>query len=677
MSSGATSGKFCCCSGVTHAFASFRGAGTPGSFRLHGLLVAALTAALLTIPSAATAAGRRTPTLAPSNTVIDGPSAGILGLNGLAVARDGSGGLVYLKDVAGVPHVFVSVLSGGRFQAPQQVDQGLVGPSSQPVIVARNGGLLLVAFISSHELYVVQEPATGDAWQAPIGLYAGAANPSLSISTFGKAYLAFTALGAIDTVRTAYYYNGDWALGSAPLNANPGESAGAGSDDAPDVATAGDGTAIVAWGEAGHVFTRRVLGTSPSVVYEQADPPAFGGWSEVSAADPQVSAGGDSSYAAVAFAETLQNGGTQQSRVLVNRLQASQFDGASAADGGGTESADQPRVALQEYGAGFVTSEGESTHNIFATQVANNAAPQGTSQANSAFEQAAPDAVPAVAGTVSTLIAWQQNPGADGPEIRVRYAADGSDLGPEEVVSSPTLGPTNADQGLFAGGDLAGDAAIAFVQGTGAQTQIVAAQLFQAPGGMTPSVLFQYQRTVNPVLSWSPASELWGSPVYTVKVGGVAVGQTTATRFQVPVALAQGRHVWQVTATNLAGLTNVSRTSTVFVDTTAPHVTLKITGTKAVGSVLRATVSYTDAPHHLPHADASGVKTVQIKWGDGKKAFITHTHRATHVYKRRRSYTVTVIVFDRAGNRTVVTRRLKIARAGAHPHSPSRKGKRL
>jgi len=39
----------------------------------------------------------------------------------MAVARDGTGGLVYLKDVAGVPHVFVSQLLGGVFSAPMSM----------------------------------------------------------------------------------------------------------------------------------------------------------------------------------------------------------------------------------------------------------------------------------------------------------------------------------------------------------------------------------------------------------------------------------------------------------------------------------------------------------------------------------------------------------------------------
>ena len=95
------------------------------------------------------------------------------------------------------------------------------------------------------------------------------------MSPFGKAYVAFTAVGqGGHDVRSAYWNTGSWGVESAPLDANPADNAGTGSGR-PDVATAGDGTAIVAWGEAGHIYTRRMLGTSPSVVYEQADPPSL------------------------------------------------------------------------------------------------------------------------------------------------------------------------------------------------------------------------------------------------------------------------------------------------------------------------------------------------------------------------------------------------------------------
>lgn len=653
--------------------------------------IAALVLSLLALPAAAGAATRRTPTLAPSNTVVDGPSTSIDGLSGLALARDGTGGLVYLKDVGGVAHVFVSELLGGSFRAPVQVDAGLAGPSSQPVIAATNGGLMLVAFINGAQLYAVEQANALSGWQAPVALFSGAANPSLSMSPFGKAYLAFTATGdGGHDVRTAYFNQGQWALGSSPLDANPADDAGAGSGR-PQVATAGDGTAIVAWGEGGHIYTRRVLGTSPSIVDEQADPPSISGWNEVSAADPQVSTGGNSSYASVAFDELVSLGGARQTRVLVNRLLASTYTGAGGGDGlttPGPEGADQPQVAVQEYGAGFVTSEHSQSHNLFAMQISNNDALGGVGQLNSLPEQSDPDAVPAAAGTISMLVAWQQDPGVAGlPEIRVRYAPDGSDLGPEEVVSSPELGPTDADQGLFAGGDLAGDAAIAWVQGTGSQAQIVAAQLFQAPGSPSPSTLFRYATSPEPILSWAPASELWGPPRYVVNVDGAVIANTTATLIRSPLALSQGRHTWQVTAVNTAGLTRVSSAATVFVDSLAPRVSLRITGPRHVGARLKIAIDYSDSHPGVPRSAASGVSFVQVRWGDRSKpdprenenknrshshVQATIIHHAFHVYKRRGTYRVSVTVKDRAGNKTVKTQRVRITVASKR--SRPRKG---
>ena len=65
----------------------------------------------------------------------------------------------------------------------------------------------------------------------------------------------------------------------------------------------------------------------------------------------------------------------------------------------------------------------------------------------------------------------KQDPGSTGPaEIRLRYAPDGSDLNPEQVISSPSLGATNADLGLFDGGDLSGDTVVSWVQGSGDST---------------------------------------------------------------------------------------------------------------------------------------------------------------------------------------------------------------
>jgi PKD domain len=597
--------------------------------------------------------------------VIDGPSAAISSLGGLSIARDGTGGLVYLKAVSGIPRVFVSALVGGQFQSSVQVDTGIAGASSQPVIAAGNGGALLVGFINGGQLYVVDKASSTAGFGSPQALAAGASNPSLQMTSFGKGYLAFTvADGAGHDVRTAFYNNGAWSLEAAPLNVTPADDAGTGSG-APQVAAAGDGVAIVVWGEDGHVFSRRVWGTAPSVVDEQADSASISGCGEVSAGNPAVSAGGDSSYADVAFQETVSCGGVAQSRVMVNRLRASQYDGATSADGlstPGTDSGTDPAVAMTEYGQGFVTAAGQASDNVIAMELGNNGAYGPVLQVNSLPGTAPPDPVPGVAGLFSTLVAWQQTPGTTGPaEIRVRYEPRASTLGPELVVSSPAQGPTDAALGIAATGDGGGDAAVAWVQGTAGANQIVVDQMYQPPGAATVAKKLSYSRSEQPVLRWSASSARWGPITYTVTVDGTQVGQTGGGSLQVPTALANGPHSWRVTATNPAGLTGVSKVAGIFVDTVAPVLKVTAAGPRRVGSKEVARLAYRDP------APASGVAKLTIRWGDKTVTQIKPgTHRVAHVYRRPGRYKITVTVADRAGNQTTVVRRVKInpARTG-------------
>jgi hypothetical protein len=629
-------------------------------------------AALLALATAGLVAGpaRGQPSPAAPQ-VVDGPSAAIQSLGGLSVARDGTGGLVYLKGVAGVSRVFVSRLVGGQFQAPEEIDGSLAGASSQPVIAAGNGGVVLVAFTNAGTLYVVDRESASGPYSAPIPLAAGAADPSLQMTNFGKAYLAFAvADGAGFDVRAAYYYDGAWALESAPLNAVPADDAGTGTGR-PDVAAAGDGVALVVWGEGGHVYSRRVWGTAPSVVDEQADVSSLSGCGEVSAGDPSVSAGGDSSYADVAFEETVSCGGVQQTRVLVNRLQGSQYDGVTSADGlstPGTASGDDPQVAMTEYGAGFVTAAQDSSNSVIGMELGDNGAYRGLQQINSLTGTSPPYGVPGIAGLFSDLIAWQQDPGTAGPaEIRVRYEPRASSLGPETVLSSPASGPTDAARGISAAGDVGGDAAVAWVQGTGASSEIVVAQLFEPPGSVAPSKSVTYARTAHPLLSWAPAAGRWGPDEYTVTVDGTQVGQTTATSIRVATPLADGSHSWRVTAVNPAGVTGRSGVAKVFVDTVAPTLAVTASGARQVGSTLTLTLRYRDAPPAgLPARDASGVAKLTIRWGDGTVDHLNPgTHRSGHAYRRAGRYKITVVVTDRAGNSRTVVRVVTIAKAGS------------
>jgi hypothetical protein len=641
-----------------------------------GIAVLALLASI-----AAPAAAQQPVPATPA--VIDGPSPDIVRPSalGLAVARDGTGGLVYLKQVAGVAHVFTSQLAGGSFRAPVQLDSGLPGASSQPVIAAGNAGLLLVAFINAGELYVVGRGSGTAPFGTPVGLAGGAMSPSISLSTFGKAYVAFAiADGGGTDVRSAYYYKGRWSLEAAPLNAVAADDAGTGAGR-PDVATGGDGVAVVVWGEGGHVYSRRVWATSPSVVYEQADAP-LGGCTEASADEPVVGTQGDSSYAQVAFHEVVTCGGHQQSRVLMNRLHASAYDGITSADGlsGSSDGADAPQIAMGEYGHGWVTAARNAAHDLFATVLGPNGIGGPTSQVNSLGDATAPAAVPGLAGLYSTLIAWQQNPGTAGlPEIRVRYAPDGVALGPEMVLSAPTKGPADTANGLAAAGDVVGDAAVAWLQGAAGAGQIVVDQLYQGPGPPSPVKGFRYVNLSQPVLTWRAAREPWGPMQYAVNVDGSQVAQTTSTSVRVPGPLADGRHSWQVTGANPAGQQSQARPATVFVDTVLPTVAVKLFGRPVIGSKLHIYASYVDLPQAgEPPADASGIAKVVVLWGDGTIVRPSRgSHRSFHTYSRAGRYQIAVVVVDRAGNasRAVTTARVVKPKKNARKPPAKAKGK--
>jgi hypothetical protein len=597
--------------------------------------------------------------------LIDGPSPAIESLGGLSVSRDGDGGVAYLRTVAGVAHVFVSALSGGSFQAPVQLDAGptFSGPSSQPVIAAGQGGLLLVAFVNDGELYVVDRPATPSPWQAAIPLAAGAADPALSLSPDDdKAYLAFTAQrDGGDEVLVAYYDAGVWSLAQGAINVSDGDDAGTGTG-APAVAAAGDGVGIVAWGESGHVFARRVWATAPSVEYLQLDPGSVGGWSETSAGAPAVSTGGDSSYADVAFEETVASGAQTQTRVLLARLVAEQAQPAVAADGltmPGSGDAGQPALALDEYGRGFATAALSPSEELFAAPIATDGAPGSAVRVDGGDDGGPPYAAPGIAGLTSTLIAWQQGAPADG-EVAVRYAQDGVTLAPAEVVSDPGDGPTDAAAGLFAAGDGLGDAVVAWVQGGAGARSIVAARLFEPPGQPAPAGgALVYVRTPLPVLSWSPVHEDWGPVSYAVTLDGRSLGQTAATSLATPSPLIDGPHAWQVGAANIAGGVTDSKPATVFVDTSPPGMRLELAGVPRAGSRLALHVSATDPPNPAQAgARASGPAGVLIRWGDGRSS--RGLHGGAHAYARPGLYRVAVQVSDRAGNRTVLSRYVRI-----------------
>src|SRR6476660_1273447 len=74
------------------------------------------------------------------------------------LARDGTGGVTYVKNVGGADHIFVSRFVGGAFQAPERVDGAFGGSSSEPVIAASPDGRLAVVFVNGGFVHGVVRP---------------------------------------------------------------------------------------------------------------------------------------------------------------------------------------------------------------------------------------------------------------------------------------------------------------------------------------------------------------------------------------------------------------------------------------------------------------------------------------------------------------------------------------
>jgi hypothetical protein len=280
-------------------------------------------------------------------------------LGGLAVARDGTGGLTYTVTSGGISHVYFSRLLNGTFGTPVQLDSGVLASASDPVVTADNGGQVIVAFISGGNLYAAEALASGASLSTPQMLASNASSPSVSMNLYGIAYLAYSAVdGGGDDVDVQYFDGSGWSLASPPsMNNTPGDVAGIGTD-APSVVAASDGVGIVAWGEGGHVYSRRVSGTATSVEVEQDDVSSYGGLAEQSATDPRVASGGDSTYPDIVFTETFQDGSGTVTRAMLTRLVAEDTRSAVAIDGisGTSENGIQPAVAMGEVGRGLITA---------------------------------------------------------------------------------------------------------------------------------------------------------------------------------------------------------------------------------------------------------------------------------------------------------------------------------
>ena len=74
-------------------------------------------------------------------------------LGGVDLARDGTGGIVYIKRDGGAPHVFLSRFNGGQFRPPERVDNGIVAGATDAVIAAADADRLAIVWTAGNSVF--------------------------------------------------------------------------------------------------------------------------------------------------------------------------------------------------------------------------------------------------------------------------------------------------------------------------------------------------------------------------------------------------------------------------------------------------------------------------------------------------------------------------------------------
>jgi hypothetical protein len=582
---------------------------------------------------------------------LDGPSADIQSLGGVDVARDAGGAVVYVRRDGGVDHVYAQRFFAGRFAAPERLDPGLAGPSSQPVVAAAEGGRIAVAFVNAGTLYGVVRPAGAAAWGAPTALdgAGNVSNPDIDMGISGVAYVVYARGADVAAVRLD---NGvAWSGVPAPLDLAPAHAAGNTAATHPRVGVGADNVAVAVWGEEGddgrtHVYERRIFGTAPSAYPAEASVDSLAGTAGGPADSADLDVEYDSSFAWVVFREVI--GG--HSRALARRLAGLTFDPPVALDALPTPSGEggvAPRIAMTGTGQGLAFAGRDASFQTIGSVLDLDMWAPG--RVDSVGSASTPVGVPAVGENFEGVLAWWRTNTAGTPgEMRARaFTPEPNTFAPEAVISSPDLGGVDPALGIDASADRAGNAVIAFIQGSGADRRLVASLYDRPPGRGLGLTTDHWQRTARPRLRWRPADDLWGPVTYSLLIDGQSVATTAATQLIPTARVPDGQHTWQLLTTDLHGQQTPGKARPLRIDTRKPRLRVRRRGRKV-------TVTATDGAR----ARASGVVGLTIAFGDGARSSASRGS-VTHAY-RPGKWRLRATARDAAGNVATVTKRLRI-----------------
>jgi hypothetical protein len=633
-------------------------------------VVAATLAALAAFPGPA---GAEIGAVAP----LDGPSADIRELGGVAMAADGSGGVVYRKDVDGRPHIFAAQFLDGQWRPAQRVDNGdnQRFESSWPAIAAGNGGRLMVVWVqefgASDRMFsaMLQPGARRFEPPVPVDLQVGDSSagtwPSLAMSPGGQAWVIYRAItdtqpssvppgNVLGEFRVARSVGLTWTSMGAPVNRNPASGQPTPSaDNRPQVGVDQFGNAVAAWQELDddfipRIYARRLFTSGQPGIALQVSPATFAEAPQRGAADQFDLDVGRYGDAVVGWRQQPADGsGFSRPRALAAQLplvyseKASKFADPRALDQG----PDGPSV-----GPVAVSS---SDPELLAGYAAAGAVftLDGSDVALEAPERvdagASPDpGVPGVelGSSGAAAFAWRSNSGNRGAAAVRERRSDG--VASDRSLSAPRGGQVDS---VALDGSGLGDALVGFTQGTGAGRQVAASFVNAPPDVFNVQAPLDWVRKSKVDIEWDPSAHAIGGVTYSVVVDDDSVAEDIkSTKAKLSTKeLDDGKRTVTVIATDASGQETTSVEATLKVDRRAPSVRVRVRGRSV-------SVSVRDAKG----ASGANREATRATFGDGARAAGRSASR--HRYARPGLFRVRVQVADVAGNRRTVTKKVRI-----------------
>jgi hypothetical protein len=619
--------------------------------------------------------------------LIDGPNADVVGIADTAMSEDGSGGVVWLRQVDGRAHVFAAQFKGGAWRQLQRVDAGQGFDSSWPQIGAGNGGRLVVTWVQefgveSDRLFsaTLDPGATGFQAPIPIDFNVGEATstfPDLAMARGGQAYLAYRVItdtspsnppGYVGAdVRVARYNGRLWSVLGTPVDrslAAPMRLATAG--NSPKVGIDVQGGGIVAWQEpddefVDRIWARRLFGANVGIPL-QVSPSAWEGAPLRGPADAFALDMAGFGQASVAFRQ--QPGQASKlgvTRAMVNETPdvfselSGSFGQAILVDGSARGDLGAPSVGVDPRGL-FVS--GFSAGPVSLLGSGDDVAAEPVKRLDTGVSSVAGDPQVDLAETGATVTAWRELRGQAGLVAVQEQRADG--IAEPTELSAPSGGAVGD---LVLGGSGLGDAIVAWEQGSGANAQIAASVVDAPPDPFLVLLPEAWQRKPRIRIAWDRSPNAISRVRYSVSVDDepVVENRKRLNAYLTRDDVDDGRHRIQIFAIDAAGQETGSRVGALRVDRHGPRVKLRRHGR-------RLTVIVSDGPRR----STSGLRrgSVKASFGVRRRAGASAsrrkgkrkpvTVRVSHDYQRGGRYRVIVRARDRAGNRTVYRRTVSV-----------------